>query len=442
MLYEITKLLSYLAFQVYFRKVYFSNRELVPDEGPKIFAVNHPTAFLDPALIASFYKYSLYFILRGDFFSSPLRRLLLVALHNIPIFRLRDKKGFSGLRKNPKSMDYAIRTLNEGKHILILPEGVVRHEKRLRPLQKGGARMAFGVYEKYGNDSVRIIPVGISYTNSDRFRSEVMVEFGEPVCVKDYLEIYGKEERRAVEKMTREVERRMQKQIVHIENPEDDEVVNQVLEMNRNNRTESIFPLVVEDDSPLSEEKDLANRINVMDKQGKGNLKDALRQYYRHLERFGLDDLALAKQKGHLFLLAGFVPFLIGYLLNYPPLRLAVFIADKRVKRIEFHASVRFAVGMVGYVLYFVIWLAAAFILGNGYLIALVFAMPFLGFFSLIYKEAYVKFKKENRFRQLDENAQNRLRTIREEVFQILARTQQKGFTRRHQGTTKEGGMH
>ncbi len=322
-------------------------------------------------------------------------------------------------------MDFAIRNLSQGKHILILSEGVVKHEKRLRPLQKGGARMAFGVYEKYGNDGVCIVPVGISYTDSHRFRSEVMVEFGEPVCVRDFLKIYEKEERLAVEMMTREVERRLQKQIVHIEKPEDDEVVNGVLEMSRNNRAESIFPLVAEDASPLSEEKALANQINEMEMVDKENLKGILRQYFCQLESFNLTDLAVANQDGksflrNLFFFVGFVPFFIGYLLNYPPLGLAVYIADKRVKRIEFHASVRFAVGMVVYVLYFLIWLASAIISGNSFLLALVLAMPFLGFFALVYQEVYAKFRMRSRFGKLESEAKNRLRALRKEVFQQL----------------------
>ena len=188
MLYYFVKFLSRIGFRIFFRKINIYYQEPLPKKKPIIFAVNHPTAFLDPVIVGTYIRPAVHFIVRGDVFNSKIIRAILAALKMYPIFRFRD--GFSNLKNNQDTLDLMDEKLRQGKHILILAEGETKHEKRMRPIQKGAARMAFGAFEKHGDLDLQVVPVGVNYSDSNKFRSEVMVEFGKALPLKDYLNIH------------------------------------------------------------------------------------------------------------------------------------------------------------------------------------------------------------------------------------------------------------
>ena len=96
--YNTVRFLIGIGFRTFFQKVYILQKENVPEEGPIIFAANHPTAFLEPMVHIPFLKRNSYFILRGDYFESDLARKALNTINIIPIFRQRD--GLENMRKN------------------------------------------------------------------------------------------------------------------------------------------------------------------------------------------------------------------------------------------------------------------------------------------------------------------------------------------------------
>ena len=209
MLYYFVKYPMSFAFLIYFRKVFRANLHTVPKGKPVIFAVNHPTAFIDPVMVATYMGPTVHFILRGDVFTSRIIKWILASLRTVPIFRFRD--GFESLRRNQETFDFCYRLLRDNKPVLILAEGHVLHAKRLKPVQKGVARMAFGAYDAYGQEDTLIVPVGVNYTDSDRFRSYAMIEYGEAIALKDYLELYREDERKAIKQLTDEIQKRMRR---------------------------------------------------------------------------------------------------------------------------------------------------------------------------------------------------------------------------------------
>ena len=90
MLYRLVRPLATLCFLVSYRKIYFSHSENIPKDKPVILAINHPTMFLEPCLLACFLDHSLHFLARGDVFSNAFYKKLLASLHILPIFRLKD----------------------------------------------------------------------------------------------------------------------------------------------------------------------------------------------------------------------------------------------------------------------------------------------------------------------------------------------------------------
>lgn len=409
MLYYFLKLPIRLTFMIFFRKVYITNRKNIPKGYSMILAVNHPTAFLDPIFPASFMPFTLEFLLRGDMFSSKLAFWALRQVKTIPIFRFRD--GFDNLRRNQESFDHCYRLLREGKkHVLVLAEGEVLHAKRLKPIQKGVARMAFGAYEANGKqENIVILPTSVNYTDSATFRSDAaMLDFGKPIYLKDYLEMYQENDRKAIKKLTGEIQRRLRKQVIHVEDSELEPMVNRLLDINRNSKYTPIFPLLSADRGPLQREIKLADQVNNMDEEDLALLQENLKAYDSLLEEHGVTDLGVAQSKrfnlsNTLFLIFGSLFALVGYLLHQPLLWGSKRLADKLVKKVEFHSSIRFGILLAFYVIYWLLWLTVTLIIGDFWWILFALSQPILGYFSIIYRERASLWMQARKARQLDE---------------------------------------
>jgi len=77
MLYFLIRPLARLAILIFYRKVYFTNRDRIPAGKPVIMAVNHPTGFVEPCILAVFTREPLHYLVRGDLFRKPLFNFLL-----------------------------------------------------------------------------------------------------------------------------------------------------------------------------------------------------------------------------------------------------------------------------------------------------------------------------------------------------------------------------
>jgi hypothetical protein len=97
----------------------------------------------------------------------------------IPIYRIRD--GRSTLAKNDVVFDNCAKVLGQGEAIVMFPEGNHSLKRRVRPLSKGFTRVLFRTAELYPELEIQIIPVGVNYSNAQKFPSSASVYFGEPI---------------------------------------------------------------------------------------------------------------------------------------------------------------------------------------------------------------------------------------------------------------------
>ncbi len=425
MLYYVVKYLGWVGFRVFFRKIYYSNRNKIPKGKPVIFAVNHPTAFMDPVLVGTYIWPTVHFIVRGDIFNSKTVRAILASLKMYPIFRFRD--GYSNLKNNQATMDFCYKTLKDGKNILILAEGQTKHEKRLRPIQKGTARMAFGAIDKYGELDIVVLPVGVNYTNSHQFRSEVMMDFGEPIYLKDLMPVYEENPRKAVKQLTDLIAVELKKRVIHIDDEADDKWLNRLLEIQRNDIEKSKIPTLTSSDTLLKREFETVTRVNQMDQLEKEKLKSALEEYQENLEKYEMKDEGIAQPEANslmktIYLILGFIPFVFGAIFNSLPLWLGKKVADDKVKKVEFYSSIRYGVMLVSYTIIWFTFLVIAMATGNGVLLVLVLLAPFLGFHALFFQETWEKWKAAGAFKKLAQDARSALIEKRKLLFEHLDR--------------------
>ncbi len=425
MLYRLTRPFATITLGIYFRKIYVSNREVIPADKPVIFAANHPTAFIDPCLLACFQNRRLYFLARGDLYVNSFFIKKLYDLYGlIPVFR-REDAGYSGVKTNFESFDRTFEALRKNKAVMILAEGRTKHEKRLRPLRKGTARIVLGAQEKYGELDIQVIPVGINYTNSDRFRSEVMIHFCEPIRVQDYAAMDEENQARAVNLLTNEIGERLLRSVVHIEEVKDDAWVERLLQMKHNERVSGFWPVVVASNHPLLEEKALADKVNAMSESQKLRLKNRVELYFATLQKAGITDKGLVDHNsynlpGALVLGLGWLPFVSGFLLNALPVWAGTALATKLASSIEFRASMAVVFGAFAWLFYWLAWVLAGILFAKAWLWLLVFLIPLLGCFYIFYKDYDVRWKACKDVALLEDERVEALVKLREEVLRGL----------------------
>lgn len=423
MLYPITRPMAALAIKANYRKVKLSHADRIPKGKPVILAANHPTAFIEPCVLACFLDRPLYFLVRGDFFKKPLYEKLLRNLHMLPVYRMRDG-GYKNVKQNYATFESCFQALRENKTIMILAEGRTIHEKRLRPLRKGTARIALGALDKYPDiGEVYVVPVGVNYTYADQSRSEVLIDFGEPMLASDYLDAYEDQPNQAISNFTDDLRNRLLERIVVIDALKDEELTERMLVMHRSDLPESRFPILEKEPERLQMELRVADKINQISEEEKAQLWSKLDLYFEKLDALGLEDKLVSRQYVHsqwlkIFLVLGLPFYLIGALWVYPPLRLAKWIVDKNVRAIEFYEPVRLAVSIGAFLIWAILSLVIGISLFGWWGVPLLVVLFLLGYFSVVYREKYRTLQLERRFVKVEKNT---LESLREDRSKILS---------------------
>jgi hypothetical protein len=151
--------------------------------------------------------------------------------------------------------------LERGEAVGIFPEGITYEDSQLKEVKSGAARMALELEARHhGNLGLQIVPAGLTYSAKEIYRSDALVNFGEPLRVTDYLEGYGEHRKECIHKLTAELERQIQALILHLPQLEQASIVEGVkrlyLDRLQLANREVQGPL-----SPRAEELQLSQRI-------------------------------------------------------------------------------------------------------------------------------------------------------------------------------------
>ncbi|MFL5351135.1 lysophospholipid acyltransferase family protein [Archangium sp.] len=181
MFYSFVRAVVALTLRLFYRvKV---NAPPAEPEGPVMFVGNHPNGLIDPALVFILTRRHVTFLAKEPLFRIPVIGALLRGLGALPVYRKQDNPSQMG--KNEGTLDAARGALVAGGAITLFPEGKSHSEPQLAELKTGAARIALGAAKQ--GAAVRIVPVGLTYADKHLFRSEVLIEVGAPIEVKDFL---------------------------------------------------------------------------------------------------------------------------------------------------------------------------------------------------------------------------------------------------------------
>ncbi len=420
MLYAFVRPFATLSFEVYFKKIYLENIEAIPLDKPVFLAVNHPTAFIEPCVLACFVDKPLNFLVRGDLWGKKFYNILLNGVHLIPIFRRKD--GIEKLQNNEDTFKYCYDALAKNKMILIMPEASTKQCKRLRPLSKGLARICLGSIDAYKDLDVYIVPVGANFTKADQPRNRLMVKVGTPIRVSDFHHEYPDNRNKAALKLTQAVKKNLEECVIDVKDEADEKLANQLFDVARTEQKIKIYPIKTQSIIPLKIEQQIAHKINDLADSKKEELKKTADEYNALLNANNLSDSYQhfdAKWYHWIFVAIGFIPGLIGKAFHFPIIFLGQFFS-KKIKKKEFKQPVFWGAGTVGMLLYYIFWVIIGFVFKSKMLWLFLFTVPFLGYIQLINNDLWFELKNKMTYNKLSNSQKESIQNSRKPLLNFI----------------------
>ncbi len=412
MLYYLIRPFVRIALRLFLREIHFAHAENIPQGKAVILAANHPTAFIEPCIMACFQGRSIFFLARGNLFGKRLYDFLLNQVHILPVYRLGDK-GYAYVRHNYSTFEACYEALGKQKMLMILAEGTTIHEKRLRPLVKGTGRIALGTMERNEDlEDVYIVPVGVNYTHADQYQSDLYINIGEPVSTRKIIQESDGNRNKGVLKLTQELRKKLLERVIHINDPKDDEGVEVLLEMVRPNTHRPTFFSISKTDEQFLKEKEIVDAINAMEKAEKAKLWENTQKYQALLDEQAIDENVFKGKTGaaeKISLILLYPLFLISNILLFPPFFIGKYIAIHKVHYREFYSSVLLSVSLGAYIVYYGLLLGIGLLLGGYYWLWMALLVSLLTVFKLYYAQYWKDYRNNKRWRDCPPDVQDEI---------------------------------
>ncbi len=212
---------------VYFRRIELFHPERVPMRVPVLFASNHPGSLTDSFIIGAVVPRQVHFVATVQLFRFKPLAWLLKRCGIIPVNRLKDDP--KAMRSVLDTFEACFKVLEQNGAVGIFPEGITYDDSQLKTVKTGAARMALELEHRHdGKLGLEIVPVGLTYSAKERYRSEALVHFGEPIRVARFVGSYESRRKERIQELSSEIERRLQSLIVHLPKLEQARVVEAV----------------------------------------------------------------------------------------------------------------------------------------------------------------------------------------------------------------------
>lgn len=326
--------------------------------GRTIYVSNHAASFMDPLVVAGLRRPIVFFMTRSDVFT-PLTKPILWAAHMFPIYRQHD--GEDTKARNEEVFKKCTRVLSFGRNLLIFGEGFTDDVfiRRLKPVKKGAARIGFTTLEELNwSKKIYVAAVGVNYSEPNRMRSDVLVSTSDKFCLNDYKEMYVENSNKAINEVTKRIEKLMQDQITHIENKDLSVFHEGVMRLTRKGMNAVSFDRSLSLTDRWKYSRQLANWFNQQSletNEALNNLKAKVEAYFQLLKRSKLDEEYIYRvtenktsNLSNFFYLILSFPFMVLGLIHcgLPYLLIKRFV-EKSFRRKVFWGSVKLLLGMI-----------------------------------------------------------------------------------------------
>ena len=214
-IYQLMRWLLGLALGFYFRRIERFHAERVPSSGPVLLTSNHPNSVTDPFVIGASLPRKVNFMATVQLFRFAPLKWLLTHCGVIPVNRVQDDP--KGMRSVMDTFEAVFRVLERGEAVALFPEGITHDDPQLKEVKTGAARMALEIEHRHGGKlGLQIVPVGLTFSAKELYRSEALANFGEPIRAVDFLVGYEEQLKECIRKLSHEIESRIQALILHV----------------------------------------------------------------------------------------------------------------------------------------------------------------------------------------------------------------------------------
>ncbi|MDA3952276.1 MAG: 1-acyl-sn-glycerol-3-phosphate acyltransferase [Bacteroidales bacterium] len=387
--------------KLFFRTTSY-NYKNVPTDEILIYAINHQNALMDALAVLATSNTQPVFLARADIFKKKTVAKILTFLKILPIYRIRDGK--ESLRNNNAVFQKTVDVLKNKNGLVILPEGTHGGLRTLKTLKKGISRIAFEAEES--NDfklNIKIIPVGLDWSNYQNFRSKLFVYYGEAINVSEYYEEYKNNPPRAMNMLRERLAVELKKYMIHIENDEYYDMVNHIRYIFLPQMISKLnFKDKKQPNQLYCEQKIIKNLNDFVHENPEEakKLNETTLRYSELLKKLHLRNWVLQKGKfnilsliGQILILFLFFPiYILGGIVYYLPYKTPVW-ATKKIQDPQFVSSVKVVIALLIFPVYYIIItvLSTFFIESFWCKLAIPTLLPFVGLFAFHY---YIEAKK------------------------------------------------
>ena len=412
MLYGLIRLISLAGVYTFFRRISSQHVNNIPTDTPVIFVSNHPNTMIDPLVVGTTCNRKLFFFAKSTLFNNFFSKWLLPKLQLVPVYRRQDDP--SQTNKNQDTFEKGFQILKNNGAFLIFPEGVSTGERTLSKIKTGAARIGFGAMVK--NDwalDITMIPVGLSYSNAIKFKSNVIVRYGSPISLKEFRDQYDLNEFNVVNQLTQQIETALTKLTTNVNDLASEEIVS-ALELIYKKELMTDLGLDLKNKSDdFSATKGLVNGVEWYFKNKPERVeefKEKFQNYQNHLSLLKLKDEFLDPTNKSItlferiqiitYLTLGFPIYLYGVINNIIPYKLPRLIAKQFSRSKSEIAPTKLITGIGIFVIYYILEILFFSLVFNNQLLTIIYISSLIpsGNFVLSYIFKIRKYRQHLRF--------------------------------------------
>ncbi len=395
LIYLFLRVLAWLTGHLFYRqRLVLGRSHLQGFHGPAIVVVNHPSTLMDVLNVGVPIPTEMFFLANYGLFKHPVSNWILSRLFCIPIKRKEDVRA-GETRDNNSAFEQSFRHLEKEGILYIAPEGYSWMNRWVREFKTGTARIAFGSESRNNWQlGLSIYPVGLTYSAPNLFRSEVVINYGEPLVVSEWSTVWQQNGEAAIDQLTAELQQRVTALTVHTRDEVGEAFTARLEEMLANEHP--LSPTATFQRSQKLANEQIDNEV----------LRLQITEYYAALQATHLSDQGVQKATQHqggttmlaaFFLTLGFPLFVVGYAFWWLPLFLPWLLPKTLKLYVGYDSTLKTVTGLITIPL----WLWAVYSVvhhfsGNSGLAWLVLiGFVALAFFIERYMDVFQRFREK-----------------------------------------------
>ncbi len=173
----------------WFREHGIVHEECIPKKGGVLFAAWHPASLIDPLLMLSLLPGQMTFVAKHTLFKTPILGQFMRAAGAKPVYRKQDISPSGDSEQsttggNSGLIDTLSDVLIDGGWCAIYPEGISHLMSQPQKTKTGPARIMLKALIKAresGEEPPSLVPVGLHYSDANRFRERALVSVHQPM---------------------------------------------------------------------------------------------------------------------------------------------------------------------------------------------------------------------------------------------------------------------